>query len=242
MKINDVEQLLGISKANIRFYEKQNLLSPARSENGYREYSDEDILRLKEIMILRKLGISIYDIARIQSSDLSLQTAIESNIVQLENQIKSLNGALKISKQIAADPASDFSIEHYWNEIHNEEQNGNTFFSIIHDYRTFMLPYAHAYLKTSPNLPIGKNIILFSVNILTAIIVAYVIGEDLNYAINLMLAGFFFVVIGLLPVYILSIFNPSINGLLKRFRPSTVMLISLFFGGIFCIILRLLLK
>ena len=28
MKINDVEQILGISKANIRFYEKQNLLSP----------------------------------------------------------------------------------------------------------------------------------------------------------------------------------------------------------------------
>ena len=41
MKINEVEQMLGISKANIRFYEKQNLLTPRRNENGYREYSQE---------------------------------------------------------------------------------------------------------------------------------------------------------------------------------------------------------
>ena len=40
MKINDVEKLLGITKANIRFYEKEGLLTPGRMENGYREYSE----------------------------------------------------------------------------------------------------------------------------------------------------------------------------------------------------------
>ena len=52
MKINDVEQILGISKANIRFYEKQNLLSPQRKENGYREYSQEDVDRLQTVIVL----------------------------------------------------------------------------------------------------------------------------------------------------------------------------------------------
>ena len=57
MKINEAEQLLGITKANIRFYEKEGLLSPSRNESGYREYSETDIRQLKQIVILRKLGI-----------------------------------------------------------------------------------------------------------------------------------------------------------------------------------------
>lgn len=47
MKINEAEELLGISKANIRFYEKQGLLTPGRSENRYRDYSGKDIDRLR---------------------------------------------------------------------------------------------------------------------------------------------------------------------------------------------------
>ena len=45
MKINDVEQILGITKANIRFYEKEGLLTPGRTENGYRDYTQRDIDR-----------------------------------------------------------------------------------------------------------------------------------------------------------------------------------------------------
>ena len=38
MKINQVEQLVGITKKNIRFYEEQGLLSPGRNrENGYND-------------------------------------------------------------------------------------------------------------------------------------------------------------------------------------------------------------
>lgn len=47
MKINEIETLLGQSRANIRFYEKEGLLTPARNENGYREYSEGDIATLK---------------------------------------------------------------------------------------------------------------------------------------------------------------------------------------------------
>ena len=57
MKIQQVEELVSISKKNIRFYEEQGLLSPGRAENGYREYGQGDVLRLKEIKLLRKLAI-----------------------------------------------------------------------------------------------------------------------------------------------------------------------------------------
>ena len=52
MKINEVEQQAGITKRNIRFYEQQGLLSPKRNgENGYRDYSEEDVAELKKIKL-----------------------------------------------------------------------------------------------------------------------------------------------------------------------------------------------
>ena len=46
MKIKQVEELVGITRKNIRFYEEQGLLNVARAENGYREYHQADVIRL----------------------------------------------------------------------------------------------------------------------------------------------------------------------------------------------------
>ena len=51
MKIKDVEKRTGITSYNIRFYEKENLLIPKRNPvNGYREYTEEDILLLLSLI------------------------------------------------------------------------------------------------------------------------------------------------------------------------------------------------
>ena len=50
MKINEVEQAIGITKKNIRFYEQEGLLNPSRNlSNGYRDYSEEDLETLRQI-------------------------------------------------------------------------------------------------------------------------------------------------------------------------------------------------
>lgn len=56
MKIKQVEELVGITRKNIRFYEEQGLLNVERAENGYREYHRADIARLQEIKLFRKRG------------------------------------------------------------------------------------------------------------------------------------------------------------------------------------------
>ena len=43
MHIAQLEEDLGLSRASIRFYEKEGLLSPERLANGYRDYSEEDL-------------------------------------------------------------------------------------------------------------------------------------------------------------------------------------------------------
>ena len=42
MTIKEMEELAGMPRANIRFYEAEGLLAPARNVNGYRDYSQED--------------------------------------------------------------------------------------------------------------------------------------------------------------------------------------------------------
>ena len=74
MTIKEVEKLTGLSRSNVRFYEKEKLIVPVRNErNGYRDYSNSDIENLKKIAYLRTLGISIEDIRSIISENVSLR-------------------------------------------------------------------------------------------------------------------------------------------------------------------------
>ena len=63
MKIYQVEELVGITKKNIRFYEDEGLLNPKRDpQNDYRDYSLEDVHTLERIKLLRKLSVPIEEI------------------------------------------------------------------------------------------------------------------------------------------------------------------------------------
>lgn len=137
MKINDMEKQLGITKANIRFYEKEGLISPNRSENGYRDYSDSDVTRLKEIIILRKLGIPVQQIADIQDGALPLQEALDSNIKSLQAEIEKLNGSLALCKQLKQEDARMLDTERYWEIIQEKELQGFRFQTLWDDYLKF---------------------------------------------------------------------------------------------------------
>ena len=64
MQIKEVSEHTGLSVKSIRFYEEKGLISVDRNaDNSYRNYSQEDIIRLKEIRILRYLGLTVQEIA-----------------------------------------------------------------------------------------------------------------------------------------------------------------------------------
>ena len=94
MKINEVEALVGITKKNIRFYEAEGLLSPQRNrENGYRTYSDEDVAVLRQIKLLRKLGLPLSEIRSIQQGTITLDDGLRRHLVVLERQKDNLEQA-----------------------------------------------------------------------------------------------------------------------------------------------------
>ncbi len=90
MKIKQVEELVGITKKNIRFYEDQGLLEVKRADNGYREYGLEDVKRLQEIRLLRKLAIPIEDMRRMYGGEKSLRSCLEYQMGEMERQKKNL--------------------------------------------------------------------------------------------------------------------------------------------------------
>lgn len=68
MKINEVIKQVDLSKRAIKYYEEQGLLSVSKDTNGYRNYTDENIITLKSISVYRKLGISIDNIRKLLRS------------------------------------------------------------------------------------------------------------------------------------------------------------------------------
>lgn len=87
MKIYQVEELVGISKKNIRFYEDKGLLSPERNpENGYRDYNLDDVHQLEKIKLLRMLSVPIEEIRLIQAKKLSFFESMNRQIARLEQE------------------------------------------------------------------------------------------------------------------------------------------------------------
>ena len=91
MKIKQVEELVGITRKNIRFYEEQGLLNVERAENGYREYHQEDVIRLQEIKLFRKMDISIEEMKSLFEKKKSLQICLEQHLRELEHRKEDLS-------------------------------------------------------------------------------------------------------------------------------------------------------
>ena len=127
MTIKEVEELTGLTRSNIRFYEKENLIKPSRNDkNGYRDYSERDIEYIKKIAYLRTLEISIEDIRNFISNKVSLTEIIEKQTATIQTQIEGLNKAKTMCEKMLEAGNVSFDklqvekyvadLETYWND------------------------------------------------------------------------------------------------------------------------------
>ncbi|MEA4934448.1 MAG: MerR family transcriptional regulator [Lawsonibacter sp.] len=101
MKINEVEAQVGITKKNIRFYEEQGLLSPSRnSENGYRDYGPEEVVALRQIKLLRKLGLPLEEIRRMQGGGSTVADGMRRHLVTLEREQRNLEQSMELCSKL----------------------------------------------------------------------------------------------------------------------------------------------
>lgn len=65
MKVSELAELAGVAPSAVRWYESAGIIPPAvRQPNGYREYADEDLARLRLVVTLRRLGLDPRDAGR----------------------------------------------------------------------------------------------------------------------------------------------------------------------------------
>ena len=129
MKINEVENLVGITRRNIRFYEAEGLLIPARnSQNGYREYGETEVETLKRIKLLRKLGVPLEEIRRMQLEG-TVGDGMRRHIIALEREQANLAQSMELCRRMKDQEIrlTDLDAESWLKEMEDLEQTGTTF-------------------------------------------------------------------------------------------------------------------
>ncbi|WP_042349375.1 MerR family transcriptional regulator [Bacillus massiliigorillae] len=87
MQIGEISKLCKLTKKAISYYEQVGLIDKKYDSNGYRMYDETDVTILKEIYILRKLGMSVSDIKSVFESDdkqLALRNYQDKQVFQIE--------------------------------------------------------------------------------------------------------------------------------------------------------------
>lgn len=127
-------KLANVSQRTIRYYDKIGLLKPSCIlKNGYRQYSDTDLIRLQKIITLRNLDFSIEDIFSMMSSEETLKDSLhlQSSLVQAKiNNLQNLKEAL----DIAASSIEKNAFE--WSNLISLVQMSQDNSSIINQYMT----------------------------------------------------------------------------------------------------------
>ena len=94
MNIKQASEQSGVSAPNIRFYEKEGLLTPARRQgNDYRDYTAGDVRTLKLIRMLRMLDVPLPTIKAVLRGEQPLQQALQAQQTVLEQQAAHLAAA-----------------------------------------------------------------------------------------------------------------------------------------------------
>ena len=130
MKINEVEALVGITRKNIRFYESEGLLAPRRnSENGYRDYGGAEVSVLLQIKLMRKLGVSLEEIRRMQNGTHTVGDGMRRHLVTLERDRDNLEQAIRLCAGLTdrQERLGDLDAGSILKEMEDMEQGGATF-------------------------------------------------------------------------------------------------------------------
>ena len=102
MNIKQASEQSGVSAPNIRFYEKEGLLTPARRQgNDYRDYTAGDVRTLKLIRMLRMLDVPLPTIKAVLRGEQPLQQALQAQQTVLEQQVAHLAAAMQFCADLA---------------------------------------------------------------------------------------------------------------------------------------------
>lgn len=123
-KTGQFAKLANVSERTIRYYDKIGLLKPSFvMENGYRQYSDLDLLKLQKILSLKHLGFSIEEIFPMVMDNTNLKESFELQIDLIEDKISHLQSLKDALKRASQTPNLSWNMILSLVQLSNEETN-----------------------------------------------------------------------------------------------------------------------
>ena len=141
MNIKGAEELSGVSRQNIRFYEREGLLNPDRNpENDYREYQQEHIETLKMIRVMRMLDMPLDQIKLVLEGSISPAKAAKEQRQKLKAQQEQLSAAIRFCEEWSAFQTMEaVNVDEMISRMESSENVQGLFQKWVEDYRKVVL-------------------------------------------------------------------------------------------------------
>lgn len=163
MLLNEIIKEVGMTKRAIKYYEEKGLLSVKKDNNGYRNYTKEDVEILKKISVYRKLGIGIDDIKKL------LETNDKQILLNIYHQKLKENQAQEIELNALKDFIEDGDPNKV-NELLDYETIENAIVSMLpeEEWADYLIshfkPFLNVKIKTPEQKQALKNILEYCEN------------------------------------------------------------------------------
>ena len=116
MTTHEVEEMLDITKKTLIYYENEGLVKPLRDNNNYRCYNQNDVSKIKFILLLREMDVAIEEIKQIINKKKSIRDVLENKKdlikqrqLDLDHIDEKINNYIKRKKvKIAVDNVLDY--------------------------------------------------------------------------------------------------------------------------------------
>ncbi|WP_279137957.1 MerR family transcriptional regulator [Faecalicoccus pleomorphus] len=126
-------KLANVTERTIRYYDKIGLLKPSFvMENGYRRYTQSDLLKLQKILSLKHMGFSLEEIYPMVSKEQNIKESFSMQIDLLDSQIKHLQ-VIRDSMDSFVQNVDEKNID--WNQIISLLQMFDLESSIVEQYK-----------------------------------------------------------------------------------------------------------
>ena len=115
MLINEIAKKCKITKKAVQYYTQQGLIVPVIMENGYHNFSEQDAEILKQVVLYRKLGLSISEIKGVLRNHKELTSILHQRTLELERE--------KLKQELLKRIENGEKVENLETEINNINSN-----------------------------------------------------------------------------------------------------------------------
>lgn len=156
MNIKAAEERSGVSRQNIRFYEREGLLTPDRNpENDYREYGEAHVGILKRIRVMRMVDMPLEQIKQVLEGTLSPAEAAEAQKIRLKQQQEQLEAAIRFCEEWTGIQSLEaLDSDRMLRRMESPENRESLFHQWKEDYRKVILSEREKVFTFVPETPV----------------------------------------------------------------------------------------